>query len=107
MTQPQAPSPDEVAEAIRKLPPEKAEHFLRELERAVRKSRIQLWGYVLGLVVWLASMVLAFAYYGGRKEGEFRGWVLILPFGALALVLWLAGLLADRAGPRRKPRDRA
>lgn len=104
MTQPPAPSPDEVAEAIRKLPPEKAEHFLRELERAVRKSRVQLWGYVLSLVVWLASMVLALAYYGGRQAGEFRGWVLLLPFGTLALVLWLAGLVADKVGPQRKPR---
>lgn len=106
MTSPQAPSPDEVAEAIRKLPPDKAEHFLRELERAVAKSRVQLWGYVLGLVVWLGSMVLALAFYGGRQAGEFRGWALLLPFGALALVLWLAGQLADRVGPKGKRRDR-
>lgn len=107
MTSPQAPSPDEVAEAIRKLPPEKAAHFLRELERAVIKSRVQLWGYVLGLVVWLVSMVLALAYYGGRQAGEFRGWALLVPFGTLALVLWLAGLIADRVGPKRRPRQQA
>ncbi len=103
------PSPDEaaIAEAIRKLKPEEAEVFLRQLERAIAKRRLQLWGYMLALLIWAVAMFFALAYYGGADPESFRAWVFALPFGALALVLWGMGALAERVSkagaPRRPP----
>lgn len=102
-----------IAEAIRKLRPEEAEHFLRQLERAIAKRRLQLWGYLAGLLVWAVSMFFALAYYGAADSQSFRAWVFALPFGGLALVLWGMGALAERMGrgdpppPKVGPQDGA
>ena len=87
-----------IADAIRKLRPEEAEHFLRQLERAIAKRRLQLWGYLLALLVWAVAMFFALAHYGAADPQSFRAWVFALPFGGLALVLWGMGTWAERVG---------
>jgi hypothetical protein len=88
---------DVVARAIEQLSPEEATYFLDKLERAIRKRKIQLGGYLAAMVVWLFGMVWALFYYGAQPEGTFVGWVFIIPFGAVGLVLVLFGKWAERA----------
>jgi len=55
---------DVVAKAIEQLSPEEAGYFLDKLERAIRKRKIQLGGYLAAMVVWLFGIVWALFYYG-------------------------------------------
>jgi hypothetical protein len=82
---------DDVARAISQLTPEQAEHFVGILERAIRRRRIQLIGYLIALVVLLVGEFGALLYYGTAPEGTFVGWVFFLPFLAVGLVLYLFG----------------
>jgi lipopolysaccharide export LptBFGC system permease protein LptF len=89
---------DAVAAAIQKLRPEEAEFFLHKLERAIARRRVQLWGYLGSLAVWAIAMFFAMAYYASADPSSFRGWVFLLPFAAVGVVLWVMGALADRVG---------
>ena len=88
---------DDVAKAISQLSPEEAAHFVDLLERAIRRRRIQLIGYLSALAVLLVGMFLALAYYGAADEGTFVGWVFFLPFIAVGLIFYLFGRWANRA----------
>ncbi len=102
---------DELAAAVAKLSPEEAAFFLSRLEAAVTKRKIQLTGYLVAMAVWLAGMVGALVYYG-VSEG-FVGWVFLVPFALVGLVLWGFGRwsekvaesirITDRAPPAEKP----
>jgi uncharacterized membrane protein len=87
---------DDVAKAISQLTPEEAAHFVDLLERAIKRRRIQLIGYITALVVLLVGMFFALAYYGSSEEGEFVGWVFFLPFIAVGLIFYLFGRWANR-----------
>ena len=87
---------DELAHAIEQLSPDEAAFFLKKLETALRKRKIQLTGYLVAMGVWLVGMVLALFYYG--LSSGFVGWVFIAPFGLVGIVLYLFGRMADRAG---------
>jgi hypothetical protein len=89
---------DVVARAIEQLSPDEAQYFLDKLEAAIRKRKIQLGGYLAAMLVWLVGMVFALFYYGAAPEGTFVGWVFIIPFAAVGLVLVLFGKWATRAG---------
>jgi hypothetical protein len=82
---------DDVARAIAQLTPEQAEHFVGILERAIRRRRIQLIGYLVSLVVLLIGEFVALVVYGAADEGQFVGWVFFLPFLAVGLVLYIFG----------------
>lgn len=84
---------DELAAAVAKLSPEEAAFFLRRLEAAVTKRKIQLTGYLVAMVVWLAGMVGALVYYG--SVDGFVGWVFLVPFGLVGAVLWGFGRWAE------------
>jgi hypothetical protein len=89
---------DIVARAIEQLSPEEAGYFLDKLERAIRKRKIQFTGYLVAMVVWLFGMVFALFFYGAAAEGEFVGWVFVMPFAAVGVILTLFGRWGDRAG---------
>ena len=88
---------DVVAKAIEQLSPEEAGYFLDKLERAIRKRKIQLGGYLAAMVVFLFGMVWALFYYGAQPEGTFVGWVFIIPFAGVGAILVLFGKWAERA----------
>jgi hypothetical protein len=102
---------DNLAKAVAELSPEEAIYFLNRLEAAVTKRKLQLTGYLVAMVVWLASMLGALVYFG-THEG-FVGWIFLVPFGLVGVVLWGFGrwsekiaqtiLITDRRKPKEKP----
>lgn len=89
---------DMVAKAIEQLSPEEAQYFLDKLERAIRKRKIQLTGYLVAIVTWLIAMVVALYIYGTAPEGAFVAWAFVMPFGFIGVVLWIFGRWADKVG---------
>lgn len=87
---------EELAHAIEQLNPDEAQFFLEKLERAIRKRKIQITGYLVAMVVWLVGMMFALAYYG-IAEG-FVGWVFLAPFGLVGVVLYAFGKWSERVG---------
>ena len=83
-----------LAKAVAELSPEEAAFFLKRLEAAVTKRKLQLTGYLVAMVVWLASMLGALVYFGSH-EG-FVGWVFLVPFGLVGAVLWAFGRWAEK-----------
>ena len=91
-----ADSHDELARAVENLTSEEAQFFLTKLEAAIRKRKIQLTGYLVSMLVWIAAMMGALAYYGTHKG--FVGWVFLIPFGLVGVILFAFGKWAERAG---------
>jgi hypothetical protein len=86
----------QLLDAIGQLSPDEAAHFLAKLEVAFKKRKIQLVGYLVAMFAWLVGMLFALAYYG--LASGFVGWVFLLPFAMVGLILYLFGKWADRAG---------
>jgi hypothetical protein len=86
----------ELARAIEKLNPEEAAFFLEKLERAIRKRKIQISGYLAAMVVWVVGMMFALAYYG--MASGFVGWVFLAPFLLVGIVLYAFGRWANHVG---------
>ena len=86
----------DLAKLLLELPPEQAAYYLAKLEAAYKKRRLQLSGYVVALVSWLVAMLMALAYFGSNDG--FVGWVFLLPFGIVGLVLWGFGRWAELVG---------
>ena len=82
--------------AIAQLDPDEAQFFLKKLEAAFRKRKIMLSGYIVAMVAWLVGMVCALAYFG--MASGFTGWVFLVPFLIVGVILWVFGNLAERAG---------
>lgn len=87
---------EQLARAVQQLDPEQAAYFLAKLERAIKKRKIQLLGYLVAMGVWLIGTVFAFVYYGSH-EG-FTGWAFLAPFGAVGIVLYAFGKWGERVG---------
>lgn len=87
----------ELAQAIEKLNPEEAQFFLEKLERAIRKRKIMITGYLAAMLVWVLGMVGGLIYYGTAGKG-FVGWVFLLPFLFVGIVLYAFGRWAERVG---------
>jgi len=92
---------DAVAAAIANLSPEEKQLFLFQLEMKLRQRKLMLTGYIAAIFVWLAGMIGALAYFG-MHEG-FIGWVFLVPFGIVGVILWAFGKLANKVGSRRPP----
>ena len=92
----------ELARAIEQLNPEEAQYFLEKLERAIRKRKIQITGYLAAMLVWVIGMMFALAYFG-LADG-FVGWVFLAPFGAVGVILYVFGRWANHVGnpPEKK-----
>ena len=86
---------DEIAAAIVKLSPEEAAFFLHKLEAANRKRRVQLWGYLTALIMWALTMIFALVYYAYSPPGVFVGWIFIVPFAVVGVLVLLFGKWAD------------
>jgi hypothetical protein len=97
-----AGSQEDLAQLIGNLNPVEADYFLKKLEAALRKRRIMLSGYIIAMVAWVVGMVCALAYFG--IASGFTGWVFLVPFMIVGLILWMFGALAERAG-RAVPAD--
>ena len=85
---------EDLARAIEQLSPEEAAFFLERLERALRKRKVQLTGYLVALLAWLVGMTLALAYYGTRDG--FTAWVFVVPFGLVGVILYGFGTWSER-----------
>ena len=96
-----AGSQEDLAELIGKLNPVEAEFFLKKLEAALRKRKIMLSGYIVAMVAWVVGMVCALAYFG--IASGFTGWVFLVPFLIVGVILWLFGTFAERAGRVPEP----
>lgn len=92
-------SEQELADAVSQLSPEEATMFLHKLEAAFRKRKIMLSGYLVAMVTWVIGMALALAYFG--MASSFVGWVLLVPFALVGVILWVFGAWADRASKSR------
>lgn len=87
---------DDIARAIEQLSPEEAEFFLHKLEAAFRKRKIQLSGYLVAMVAWLAGMTMALIYFGMHDVSS--AWAFLLPFAIVGVILYAFGIWADRVG---------
>ena len=92
---------DQLEQAIRKLSSEEAAFFLFKLELAVRRRKIQLTGYLVAMLVWLVAMLFALVYWGSASG--FVGWVFLLPFALVGVILYAFGRWADRIGATKPP----
>jgi hypothetical protein len=87
---------EDLARAIERLSPAEAEFFVGKLERALRKRKIQITGYLAAMGAWLVGTVLALAYYGMHEGSGFVGWVFLVPFGLVGAILYAFGRWAER-----------
>ncbi len=94
---------EELARAIQDLNPEEAQFFLEKLERAIRKRKIMITGYLAAMLVWVLGMAGGLVYYG-MSSGGFVGWVFLMPFLGVGIVLYLFGKWADRVGNPPAPK---
>ncbi len=94
-------SHDELEKAIAQLSPDEAAFFLHRLEMALRKRKIQLGGYLVAMVAWLAGMVLALIYFGMNDWSA--AWAFIVPFGIVGVILYGFGTWAERVARRPPP----
>jgi hypothetical protein len=91
----------ELAKAIGELNPEEAEFFLKKLEAALRKRKIMLSGYIVAMVAWIVGMVFALAYFG--MASGFVGWVFLVPFAIVGVILWAFGTWAEKVARSVSP----
>jgi hypothetical protein len=87
---------EDLAHYIEQLTPDQATFFMFKLEAALKKRKLQLTGYIVAMIVWLLSMVVALAYFG-VMDG-FTGWVFLVPFALVGLVLYGFGRWSDKVG---------
>ena len=91
---------EDLARAIEQLSPEEAAFFLHRLERAIKKRKIQLTGYLVAMAAWLAGMVLALIYFG-THDGSL--WVFIVPFAIVGVILYGFGTWSERVARVPRP----
>lgn len=87
---------EQLARAIEQLSPDEAAFFVAKLERALRKRKVQLTGYLVAMLAWLVAMLFALAYFG--IASGFVGWVFLLPFALVGVILYAFGKWANRVG---------
>ncbi len=85
---------DNLADALAKLSPEEADIFLAALELTLKRRRLLLVGYIAAVLALIGGMVTAFYLYGTREPGSFAGWVFLVPFAAVAIILMTFGRMA-------------
>ena len=91
----------ELAKAIEKLTPEEAAYFLFTIETELKARKIQLMGYLVGIVIWLAGMFFALVYFG-LAQG-FAGWVFLVPFAAFGGILYGFGRWSNKVAAMKPP----
>lgn len=86
----------ELAHAIEQLSPDEAAFFLHKLEMAIKKRKIQITGYLAAMLLWVLGMFFALAWFG--THDGFVGWVFLVPFGVVGVVLYAFGKWAEAVG---------
>lgn len=86
----------DLARELEQLTPEEAAMFLELIDKALKKRRIQLAGYLLSLVGMIGGMLFALYTYGSREPGEFVGWAFLVPFVLVAASLLIFGRWSRR-----------
>lgn len=94
----------ELAEAVAQLSPEEAAYFVAKLEGAIRKRKIQITGYLVAMLAWVAGMLFALAWYG--THDGFVGWVFVMPFGVVGVILYAFGRWSERVAASYAKLDR-
>jgi hypothetical protein len=92
---------DAIAEAIKHLSKDEAALFLFALEMKLRKRKIQLVGYLVAMAVWLAGMLFALVVFG--MASGFVGWVFLVPFALVGVILWTFGKWSEKVGQTPPP----
>jgi hypothetical protein len=92
---------EELARAVQQLSPEEAAFFLAKLEVAIKKRKIQVVGYLAGIVAWVIAMWFAVVYYG--MAHGFVGWVFLVPFAMFGVIIYAFGWFANRVGGHSAP----
>lgn len=87
---------EELARMVERLSSDEAAFFLVKLEAAIRKRKIQITGYLVAMLFWVLGMFFALVYYG--SVDGFVGWVFLLPFGLVGVILFAFGKWAEKVG---------
>jgi hypothetical protein len=90
-------------EAMKNMSREEAALFVFLLKNKYQKRKLQLTGYLVGLVLWFAGMLFALVVYG--TTSGFVGWVFLIPFALLGVTLFAFGKWAEKIGKRAPPQD--
>ena len=90
------PIDPQVTAAVEKLSPAEAAAVLEVLEKAMKRRKIQLWGYLVAAVVMVVGTLGALVWYGSQEEGTFVGWAFLLPLGLCGLVVFVFGKWSER-----------
>ena len=93
----------ELARAVEKLNPQEAAFFLWKLEMSIRKRKIQIMGYLVAMLVWIAGMMFALIWYG--THDGFVGWAFLLPFLVVGVILYLFGKWSEAVGRAKPPEE--
>ena len=92
-----------IAQAVAQLTPDEAALFLFQLEMKLKKRKLQLVGYLVAMLVWLAGMLFALVIYG--LGTGFVGWVFLVPFLLVGVVLYAFGKWSEKVGKTPPPPD--
>lgn len=84
----------ELARAVEQLSPEEAQFFLTKLEKALKRKRIQMIGYMAAMLTWAVGMLVAFGFFAAGTG--FMVWVFLVPFALAGLILYIFGLISSR-----------
>ena len=79
-----------------RLSEEQIERLVAAIEKAERKRRIMLAGYLAALLLLVLGQLGAFLIYAASPPGSFLGWVFFVPFTAVGIVIWAFGRWARR-----------
>ena len=78
----------DLARAVEQLTPDEAAFFVDQLNRAIKKRKIQLLGYLVAVLGWFIGMTVAVIVWSTAAEGHFVGWVFVLPFLLVGAALY-------------------
>ncbi len=88
---------DQIEQAIKNMPPEKAAELVAMLEESLRRRKIELYGYLGAALALLVGMVVALYIYGSADANQFVGWVFLIPLGLAGAIMWGVGRWAQKA----------
>ena len=87
---------DALPAGAEELPEDVKQAFAAVVLRLEKRRKITLAGYLLSLLTMIIGLVggLVFIAMG---PGQFRGWILFVPFAVIGVIFWFFGRWAKRA----------
>jgi hypothetical protein len=86
----------ELEEKLHGLDSEQITLFVVAVQKAMRKRRILLLGYLSALFSMVLGLAFALITYVNREPGTFVGWVFFVPFLLAGASMLIFGRLANR-----------